>query len=99
MFFDMLSEIAGHETLPGIEVFKENKPSVFSARFKTHGYGVVITADATTNNGNGTFYSIAKPLFTDPNDDDSIELVVGPLNYDTLYMFKDILIQLLIQKN
>lgn len=100
LFFDILVDLTGHELLPGIEVFKENRNGVFSARFRTHGYGIVITADTREEfeDEDGFLYAIAKPLFTDTNVDDTIELVEGTLNFDTAYILKDRLIELMIVK-
>lgn len=100
-FYDILTEISGSEMLPGMEVFKEKKPGLYSARFKTHGYGIVITASTPSTDTDadiGYLYAIAKPLFRDPAEDNMIELIEGPLNFDTCYLFKDAMLQLMIIK-
>ena len=99
IFYDMLVDISGHETLPGLEIFKEKEKGIFTARFKTHGYGIVITAErANDNRPEGYLYALAKPLFTKPDVDDMIDLSEGPLTYDTVYVLKDNFIELLIIK-
>jgi len=99
MFYDILVDLTGDSDLPGIEIFKDNKKGIYTARFKTHGYGIVITSDGGMDTHNpGYMYAIAKPLFTNPQDDDIIKLVEGALSYDTVYILKDALIELFIIK-
>ena len=99
MFFEMLTELSGSATLPGIEVLKDNRDGVFTAKFKTHGYGIVITSEAPKENDPGVIYAIATPLFMQTvTEDDIIKLIEGPMTYDTMYLLKDVLLELFIIK-
>lgn len=98
IFYDLLTDLSGHNNLIGIELFREDQDNIHTARFKTHGYGIVIAADVPKDNNKGYMYAIAKPLFTDPNADDMIQLLEGPMTFSTLDGIKDSLIETLIIK-
>ena len=96
LFYNILVDITNDENLTGVEIFRENQGEMFTAKMKTHGYGIVLTTDKPTNKKHGYIYVIAKLLSDNSNDITTI--AEGPLTWDTLYQIKDNLISLFIIK-